>query len=569
MAQAGGPRFEAVSTVEETLTDEPFEVSFRLLGGRVRNFEPPSFAGLEARGPQIFQSTAHVNGRTMINEIYTFYVRASKPGTYQIAPATVITTEGKSFRSKPLTIKVIQAKKRPNAYGTRLMVQMEVNTDQAVVGEQVNVDIRLFHTREVNIEQSFLIRQPSFENSFAYNLQTFRDPGEYRVVDGVQYYTEVIQRWAVFPNKPGNIVIEPAVLDINIQEDQGNSSLFIPYRLIRQRLQTDSLVVQVQDLDGGPLGYDGAIGCYELQAYLERPTIASDEMVELIVRLQGQGNIKTVLPPRLEGDLRFFDHFDPAMEEQAGVIQGQYGGIKLYTYALTPKATGSFEIRPTITYFNPQARKFVTIDTTLQIQIQPGSIPLPDQSAFDTVQTAAERVAAETEAALLEFRAPAQTAQWSRRNAAPFWGSVWFWLLLLLPFGAVAFAAGWQRQRAQQATQPDTLRRQANARSHAQKRLATAQQAQSAGNAAGFYKALSEALLGFVKDRYQLSTLELTKQNVRQVLEQHQMAAPQIEQFMQLLHTADQALFAGLTSEASMDQSYRDGIALLETLDQA
>ena len=566
LAQAT-PRFEATCNAKETLTDEPFEVVFTLYNARVRQLDPPSFKRLDAQGPFQAQAMTSINGRSTLSESYTYYARASKPGTYRIGSATVTTIKGKTFRSKPLTIKVVQAKKRSMAYSDRLKLQLEVSTEEAIVGEQINVDLRLYQSPDLKIESPNLVRIPTFDNAFAYDLNTFVDRGEYRVLDGQQFYSQVIQRWAVFPNKPGKVTLKPVVMDVSIVERQGGG-LFSPIRLVRHRLQTDSMAFTVSDLDGGPAGYDGAIGTYQLQAHIDQNTVRSDDMVELTIRLQGQGNIKGVLPPRLEGELQYFDQFDPTIEEQVGVIDGLYGGVKQYTYVLTPKAEGSFSIRPSLTYFDAQQRKFVTIDTTLEVRVERGQTVLPAKTAFDTVQSAAAQVAAEAEAQLLTFKAPATKARWRATTAPIWWGSLGFWGLLSLPFLLALGVGLWQYQQRRLAARPEAQRRQAAAGSRAQRHLQAARVAQEQGQAAVFYKALSDALLGFVKDHYQLSTLELTKQNVQQLLTEQDVAPAQIEQLMHLLHTADQAVFAGLTNASSMEESYQAGVALLEALDQ-
>lgn len=562
------PRFEAICNVKETLTDEPFEVVFQLQNGRVRNLEPPSFSRLEAQGPSVSLSVSAINGRSTQTESYRYYVRASKPGTYRIAPATVITSTGESLRSKPLTIKVVQAKKRANAYANKVMIQTEVSSEQILVGEQVNVDLRMYKLVDLNTERPMLVRGPDFGDAFVYDLNSFSDRGEYVVIDGQQYYTQLIQRWAVFPNKPGKLVIPPIIIDVNINEAQGGSGLFRPYRLIRNRVQTDSVVVSIQDMDGGPPGYEGTIGNYQLLAHVERNTITSDEVVEVTVRLQGQGNVKTILPPRMEGDHRYFEQFDPSVDEQAGMVNNLYGGIKDYTYIFTPKAEGTFTLRPTLVYFNTQQRKFVTLDTTLQITVQRGNAHLPSKAGFDTVQTASARILAEEEGALLSFREPVATATWVDATPTYWWGSWSFWLLLCLPFISLAGLWPIQRARARRAALPDALRRQAAAGSEAQRRLQTAHHALTEGQASAFYKAISSALLGFVKDRYQLSNVELTKQNVQEHLVAQQVDPTHVETLMHLLVTAEQALFAGLNSGTSMEQTYQKSKALLQALDE-
>ena len=133
LAQGQRVSFEASSSTRETITGEPFEVSFRLTNARARKFDAPVFNGLDARGPNQSSSYASINGISMISEIFSYYVVAKKPGTYHIAAATVITSKGQSLRSQPITIKVKQAKRSANPLQGKAFVRAEVNKNKAVV----------------------------------------------------------------------------------------------------------------------------------------------------------------------------------------------------------------------------------------------------------------------------------------------------------------------------------------------------------------------------------------------------------------------------------------------------
>jgi hypothetical protein len=554
--------FEASSSTRETITGEPFEVSFRLTDARARKFDPPIFNGLEVQGPSQSSSYASINGITTISEVYSYYVVAQKPGTYYIESAKVITQKGESYRSQPLTIKVKQAKRSPNPLEGKAFVRAIVNKEKAVVGEQVTLDYKIY--TQVRVEQQQLLNYPSFDNAYVYDLSNYIADGEIVKVNGKEYYSRSLRRTAIFPSESGKIIIEPIGIAIGVPAERAGP--FSPYRLRQYKLYSDSVVIDVRQLDGSPAGFDGAIGQYQLQAHLNKSTINSDEVVQLSIRVQGTGNIKNVLPPKLQINERYFDKFAPTVDEKLLVVQGLQGGIKTFEYVFTPKALGEFTIRPRLVYFDGELKRFVKLDTTLQIVVQQGSLALPTKAERDTAQSAAAIVAAENAAQALQYQAPVPLKSLHPKTKPAFWGSALFWLLLFLPVLVALGIWYYQYRTEQQNNQPLAERRQQQAGQEASRRLQKAKQALQQQEATTFYKEISKALLGFVSDRYQLSTIELTKQNVQQQLEQQQVEASKIQQLLAILATSDRALFAGLADTASMKKIHQDSIDLIEAL---
>ncbi len=210
--------FEASASTRETITGQPFEVSFQLVNARARKFDAPVFNGLEAQGPSNSSSYASVNGITMISEVYSYYVVAKKPGTYRIGTATVITTKGKSLRSQPITITVKQAKQNTNSLNGRAFVRAEVNKTKAVVGEQITLDYRIY--TQVRIEQTQLLNYPSFDKAYIYDLNDYAEEGSIVELDGERYFSRSIRRTAIFPNEAGKLLIEPIGLAIGVPTER-------------------------------------------------------------------------------------------------------------------------------------------------------------------------------------------------------------------------------------------------------------------------------------------------------------------------------------------------------------
>ncbi|MBL4648143.1 MAG: protein BatD [Aureispira sp.] len=557
--------FEAICNSREVLVGNPFEVTFQLKNAKVKKIEPPSFNGLQAQGPNIGQSFSYINGRSSTNESYSYYVVANKPGTYKIGSAKVITHKGKTLKSKPLIVKIVD---RPStddnsSLAGRVFLRTELSSTNVVVGEQVTVDIRIY--TQVGIEQTEMVKEPAFENMYSHYLRSFANRPEILVVEGSRYHTQIIRRIVVFPSKPGVVVIEPAIIKIGIASNPGGG-MFNPFSLESYTIKSLPVELNVSELGGAVSGFSGAVGNYQMQIHVSKNKITSDDVVELTMRIRGQGDIKQVLTPNIGVDKKYFDQFKPNINEDIREGGGLLGGVKEFQYVLTPKATGTFTVHPKFTYFNSKEKKFITIDTIITIDIAPGKNKLPTKAERAAAGDAPLVVEAIEPEDLIEFKAPLKNAQFTKGKQGFFLGSFLFWVVTILPFlGLIAFLQ-WKKKQVDLNNISDWERKRNNAGSEASLRLKVAKMALDQGASKLFFNEISKALLGFVSDKYNIPTVELTKDNVRQKLAAQNLAAEKIDSLVSILQTSEMALFAGLSNNESMGKVYQESTDLIQLL---
>lgn len=557
--------FEAICNAREVLVGNPFEVTFQLKNAKVKKIEPPNFNGLQAQGPNIGQSFSYVNGRSSTNESYSYYVIANKPGTYKIGAAKVITNKGKTIKSKPLTVKVVDRPSVDDNSGLagRVFLRTELSNTDAVVGEQVTVDIRIY--TQVGIEQTEMVKEPMFEDMYSHYLRSFANRPEIVVVDGNQYHTQIIRRIVVFPSKPGVIAVEPAVLNIGIASNTGGG-MFNPFALESYTIKSLPIELNVRELGGAVSGFSGAVGHYEMQAHIAKNKITSDDVIELTMRIRGQGDIKQVLTPNIGVDKKYFDQFKPNINEDIREGSGLLGGVKEFQYVLTPKATGTFTVNPTFIYFDAKEKKFVTVDTTITIEVSKGKNELPTKAERDAAADKPLVLDAIDPEDLMGFKAPLKSAQFTKGKQGFFLGSFLFWVLSLFPFVGLIGFLQWKKKQGDLNNISDSERKRNNAGSEASRRLEAAKSALSEGDSKLFFNEISKALLGFVSDKYNIPTVELTKDNVRQKLAAQDIAAEKIDSLVSILQTSEMALFAGLSNSESMEKVYQESTDLIQLM---
>jgi hypothetical protein len=557
--------FEAICNAREVLVGNPFEVTFQLRNAKGKKLEPPNFNGLQVQGPSVGQSMSIINGRSSTSESYSYSVVANKPGTYKIGSAKVITFKGKTFKSKPLKVKIVAKRSTDDNAGLakRVFLRTELSSTDAVVGEQVTVDLRIY--TQVGIDQSEMVKELAFEDMYSHNFQSFAHREEIVVVDGSQYHAQTIRRIVVFPSKPGMIVIEPAIIKIGIALNAGRD-IFNPLSLESYIVTSLPVELNVRELGGAVSGFSGAVGNYEMQAHVSKNEITSDDVVELTMRIRGKGDIKQVLTPNIGVDKMYFEEFKPNITEDIRIGGGFLGGIKKFQYVLTPKATGSFTVNPKFIYFDSQEKKFITIDTIITVDVIAGKSKLPtkaERAAAGDTPLVVEEIEPQI---LMTFKAPLTSAQFSKGKQGFFLGSFLFWVLTVLPFVGLMGFLQWKKKQADLNNISDWERKRNNAGSEASMRLQAAKSALDQGASKLFFNEISKALLGFVSDKYNIPTVELTKDNVRQKLAAQDIAAEKIDSLVSILQTSEMALFAGLSNSESMGKVYQDSTDLIQLM---
>lgn len=561
----GQVSFEAICNAQEVLVGNPFEVSFQLRNAEIQKLQPPSFNSFQVQGPSTSQSISYVNGRSSSHQSYSYYLLTNKPGTYKIGSATVYTKDGKSFKSEPITVKVVEKSSATNSeLGNKVFLRTELSNSEAVVGEQVMVDIRIY--TQVGIEQTELLKEPIFENVYSHYLRNFADKAKVVVVNGQQYITQILRRIVVFPSKPGTITIEPAMVEIGIASTQGHG-IFNPFHVVPYTLQSPEIKLNVRALDGAPNDFWGIVGKYNMMAHVNNNNIMSDNVVELTIRIQGEGDIKQVPSPNLGLNKKYFEEFKPNITEDVREGLGLLGGLKEFQYVLTPKALGDFTIQPKFVYFDSYQKRFVTLDTTILIKVNKGSTPLPTKAERDAMK---EEIVVDTQGdeEKLEFKKPLPTAQFVSKSSSPFLGSVAFWILSALPFAALSFFFVWKKKEEEKENIPEPERKRNNASSEANLRLQNAKKELEQGRSKEFYNEISKALLGFISDKFNIPLVELTKETVRQRLTAQAIDAEKVNNLVSILQNCDMAVFAGLTTNDSMEKVYQETAALIQLMEK-
>ncbi len=554
--------FEAKTNATQIVKGDYVDVTFTVYNGNMTSFQPPDFKGLTNLRNSQGQNIEYRNGRMTRNISRTYTLQGRKVGKFTIG-AAIAKVDGKTYRTKPLKIEVLPPGKKGTREkaidrinsGTAILLRAEVDTTTIWLGQGIELDYTLYTS--VGVDRMSLVNEPEYPGFYAVQVKQFPDEWRTKMMDDINYKYKPVKRVALFPQKTGLLEIQAMTIQTQVRLEGQR-------RAFRENIKSPVLKLNVKPLPeaGKPENFSGAIGTYDVRVTAgSSNTISLNEGYTLGISIYGAGDLKQIQAPDLGLNTEDFDLYEPKISEKVYEDRGKISGTKTFEYVFLPKRTGTFEVAPSFSYFDPQLSEYVT--------------KIPDTIAFRVLRGAAG--AATTFDAIDEENQlknqdiqPLKTTTRLRTRGRGFFGSFPFWAMLVLPVLLFGGAIGYRQILIKRGQIDPNLLRQQGAGKVAQERLATAKTHLDAKRSRDFYDEISQALWGYVGDKLGIPLSELTKENVREKLVAQQVAEADTERFVSLLNTCEMALFAGMDNAADMNKTYDEAatvITSIETVD--
>ena len=426
-----------------------------------------------------------------------------------------------------------------------LFVTASVDNDQPYIGQQITYISKIY--QRADFPHRFRYEPPSFSGFWNPRATEKEPPLEYRETINSTEYGVFELRTILFPSVVETLNIEPGVLTASARPSEGPivvESIPVP--------------VDVRPLPtGGPSGFTGAVGRFEVSAGVDTTTARMNESVQLTVRVEGEGNIEA-LPapswPKLQG----WREVESPTVVSSEVIDGKLVGSRTYEIVLVPETASDLTV-PEIsyTYFDPDLEEYnqtTTSPIVVTIAAADGAPPLPPSSAGG----------AEDERTSLGAKRIRAAPPALRKSGGAMTDSAVYWAMWCLPLLAIAGAAVLRRRRdAREAALADSRRRNAlpNARS-------TLARAEADGD--DHSVAAADAVLSYVSDRFGVSLTGLTREALVERLMDAGVANELAQQIEDTLASGEAARYAPESPSAGHGEDrIRHTTQLLAELDGA
>ncbi|MGW9684386.1 BatD family protein [Flagellimonas sp. 2504JD1-5] len=569
-AQEGEVSFEMKLSKEKLGINERLRVEFTM-NKDGDNFNPPPFEGFKVvMGPSQSISSSWVNGKRSFSKSYSYILVPTARGKFSIKQAT-IEIDGETYKTLPKAVEVTAAVDKPNDSKTvddiadeNLHLVAEVSKSNPYLNEAVTVIYKLYVSPNISVTNYRPLDNPKYNNFWSQDIPVTKHTAQNGTYKGKPYRYVVLKRVVLYPQKSGNLEIEPLSLEIFVDVPT-NRRDFFGGRIYKQASKTVSagrrtLSVKALPEAGKPANFGGAVGDFEFAVSASKKQLNASESLQAIVEVKGKGNLKLFqLPePELPSALEVYE---PEYDEKVRTLSTGMEGKVTNNYTIVPAYRGKYPI-PSISfsYFNPKAKKYVTLNSE-EINIEVLEGPVGSTSDNSVASNTNKQFVVPTGK---QFHFIKIKPNLTKMETKYFFGSNKFYLLLFAPLLLIPIAVFSFKKR--EAIASDVVGNKIKkANKLARKYLSTAKK--ELGNKEAFYVALEKGLHNYLKAKLKIETSEFSKEKITDILTEKGVDSTYTEGFISLLKNCEMARYSPF-SDVQMQNDYDKASEVISKMDK-
>lgn len=572
-----------VSTPSRVEAGENFRVSFKVTTQDVDDFR----SGLHSTdvveviaGPYTSSESSFqmVNGHTSSSSsiTYTYTLYAAKSGVYNI-PAAHARVGGKQISSRPAKVTVVgsaqgRGDNSPKMHeddnypphmkvagsaisGRDLFIKVSANKRKVYEQEPILLTYKVytlvdltqlegkmpeltgFHTQEIPLPQ-----QKSFH---------------IERVNGKPYRTVTWSQYVMYPQMTGKMEI-PSITFKGIVVQQNRSvdpfEAFFNggsgYVEVKRNIVAPSIKIDVLPLPHKPANFSGGVGKFNISAQLNKNELKAGDPLSLRIVVGGIGNLKLIKQPVVNFP-KDWDKYDPKVTDKTKLTSNGLEGNMIYDILAVPRNQGHYTIPPVeLTYYDTSLNQYKTIKTqSFEIEVAKG-----DGSRSSVVDYSKDQ--------------PKDIKDIKKGEAELhsvdnfFFGSVGYLMSLLIPFAAfVALLVIFRNRAIDNADLVKMKGKKAN--KIATKRLRQANKLMLAGKTNEFYDEVLRALWGYVGDKLNMPAEKLSRENISEKLQSHNVDDNTISKFLSAIDDCEMMRFAPGDPEGNMNKTFESAMTAI------
>ena len=580
-AMAEEVSFQA-SAPAQVIVGKPFQITYTV-NQRSKDLRPPQFESFDViAGPYSSQSqsTEWINGQrtTSFSQTYTYTLMAQKAGTFNLQPAT-ITVGRQQYTSNGLKITVLppddtpqtqtqQSQQSADQTSDNIFIRTIVSKSKVYEQECILLTYKLYFAGVEITQITNNTQLPEFKGFLKQDIEQSEIQTQLEHYNGRNYQTAVLYQTLLYPQRSGEIEIDPASYEVILRVQTRSQvrsifdDFFGSYTNVARTIKSRGVKINVQPLPKGkPADFSGGVGQFTLNSSISKQEVTANEAVTLQLNIKGNGNLKLLKTPAFDFP-EGFEEYDPKVTNNFKNTTAGMSGTKQIEYLFIPRAAGDYTIPAlTLSYFDPQDAKYKTLTTpeyNLHVNRGQGEaantnianyVNKEDIKQFGTdiryIYTGKPTVAKKP---ILKFN------------------SLNYWLCFLLPLLlSVCLFIVFRRRIKENADIQRVKYKKAN--KVAQKRLKKAKQLLKENNKEAFYEEIERAALSYMSDRLRIPTANLNRDNIKSELQKKNVSEQLIAEVEQVLATAAFARYAPAQTDDEMQQLYEQTSQLIDKLE--
>jgi uncharacterized membrane protein len=237
-------------------------------------------------------------------------------------------------------------------------------------------------------------------------------------------------------------------------------------------------------------------------------------------------------------------------------------GSQTFEYLIIPRKAGKFTIKPiSFSYFDLAKKKYVTL-TSPQY-----TVDVDKGTGDNTTVTYSGTGKEDIKYIGSDIRHIKNQPLLLQKTGTYFFGSVFFYLLLLLPLILfMGFIILWKKQEERRSDA--LLMKNRKATRIAKKRLTKASVFLKDKKQEKFYIEISQALWGYLSDKFGIPLAELSVDSVHQALVKKNVSEDIIRQFIETLNNTEYARFAPGEKTFIMEKIYQEALEIITRIER-
>ena len=566
----------------QVATGEQFYLKYTVNTTDVSGFRlgnvPEAFEVLMGPSTSTHQSFSMVNGKTThtASVTYTYVLMANKNGVFTI-PSARATVDGKSAVSQAIRINVT-GKARANSQqqqqqsrggrmdragapirGNDLFIKVTANKKRVYEQEPILLtykvytqveltqlegkmpDLNGFHTQEVQLPQ-----QKSFHvekiNGKAYNCVTW-------------------SQYVMFPQLTGKLEIPSITFKGIVVQQDPNVDPFeaffnggAGYIEVKKEIKAPAVSIMVDALPTKPANFSGGVGTFSISAAIDKNTVKAGDPVNVRVTVNGTGNMKLLRQPELQLP-KDFDKYDAKVTDRTKLNTNGVTGSMIYDILIVPRNMGKYTI-PAIpfVYFDTQSRTYKTLTTKpMLLNVEKGNgnggnvtdYSLQEDNDIHDIMT--KKVVTDN-------------------IKDTVFGSTAYVIVNIVIFIIFVILVVVFHKRAMMMADSIALREK-KANKVATKRLKKAAKLLAQRKDNEFYDEVMRALWGYVGDKFAMPTEQLSRENIAEKFNEHNVAENITNSFIEAIDECEYARFAPGDPTGNMQKTYNKASEAITTIE--
>ncbi|WP_426432094.1 BatD family protein [Winogradskyella sp. HB-48] len=564
--------FEAKVSKQKLGVNERLRIDFEM-NKDGDNFVPPNFDDFTVvGGPNTSVSNSWINGTRTYKKTYSYFLAPKKQGKFTIKQA-IIEIDGEVYKTFPVTVTVTAAVDKPNGppdasdiASEKIHLVAEVSNSNPYLNEPTTVVYKLYVSPDVGISSNWREKQtPRYNDFWSQNVEVKGlniQRGQYQ---GEDYRYVVLRKTVLYPQKTGNLKLEPLVLDITVEVPTGRANIFGQQIMtqVPKTVTAGSRTIRVKPLpeQGKPSDFKGAVGDFSFNVTTSKNQLSATESLQAKIEVAGSGNLKLFELPKLTTPSSL-EVYEPEHKENVRTsLSGMQGSIS-DTYTIVPQYRGKYPV-PSISfsYFDlkTESYKRITSDEII-IDVVEG----PTASANDSESNKSDNTKQAVKPNTNTFAFIKTKSNWESMSGKDFFKSTSFWCLLLLPFLAIPLAIA--IRRAKDKRDADVVgSRIRKADRLAKKYLSEAKK--NLGQKEAFYESLERALHNYLKAKLNIETSDFNKEKIEALLTQKQVDKNVVAEFISILESCELARYTPITN-VTMQNDYDKAARTISLIDK-